>query len=151
MSAMDYFGGQPTVRRVGQWTRHDVAATPETIVRMLTEAYMSCTFGNYEPVLIRMGTGFHDTLVSRVNVSIEATNEARRGAYQGEQYVTSRVLDVDEQPLRPVARLETFMGAIVLLDDRFDSWMAHIYMWDRESYELSILFAGATCKLVDGA
>jgi len=138
-------------RGVSKWTRHEVAATSETLLKMLTEAYMSCTFGNDEPVLMKMGQGFHDTLVSRVNISVQATNDARHKAYLGEQYVVSRVLDVDEKPLELAQNIRTFMGALILLDDRIDSWTCYIYSWDRESYELPILFVGAICKLVDGA
>jgi hypothetical protein len=135
---------------VGKWIRHEVGATPETLFKMLTEAYMSCTFGNDEPVLIRMGQGFHDTLVARVNVSRDATNAMRSGAYLGDAYLPDRIPDIDERPLHPILKMDVFMGAKILLDERFDSWSAHIYQWDRESYELPILFVGATVKLVDG-
>jgi hypothetical protein len=145
------YGGIPTTRSVGGWTRHEVGATPETLYKMLMEAYMSCTFGNDEPVLIRMGQGFHDTLVARVNVSRQATNDSRKGAYLGEAYLPTTIPDVDAPTLDPIMRMDVFMGAKILLDERFDSWTAHIYQWDRESYELPILFVGATVKLVDGA
>jgi hypothetical protein len=118
---------QETVFRVGRWTRHDVAATPETILSVLTQAHMSCTFGYDEPPLVRMGKGFHDTLISRINLANRANGIAREEL-----------------------KLDLFMGARVLLDDRFDSWMCHIFMWDRETYELPILFVVANVKLVDG-
>lgn len=141
---------QDTVFRVSRWTRHDVAATPETILTMLMEAHMSCTFGNDEPPIYRMGEGFHDTLVARTNICREATNKGRKEGYQADQYLPAGVPDVDAPPLEPLFYMDIFMGARILLDDRFDSWMCHIFMWDRESYELPILFVAATVKLVDG-
>jgi hypothetical protein len=111
-----------TVFSVSGWTRHDVAATPETVLSMLTEAYLSCTFGNSEPPLLRMGKGFWGTMLNRLSPADQDT--------LGECF--------------------KFMGARVIVDDRFDSWMCHIYIWDRERYELPILFVGATVRLVDG-
>lgn len=52
---------------------------------------------------------------------------------------------------RETGNLSIFMGAYVIREDRgFDSWVAHIYMYDRVSCELPILFVAATVTLVDG-
>lgn len=122
MSLSSFGGRQLTSRGVGNWTRHEVRCTSETIASMTEEAYQSCTFGHDEPPLIRMGKGFHETMLKRFSLrNKEWTRDLR-----------------------------IFNGALVLLDERFDSWTAHLYTWDRESYELPILFVGATVKLVDG-
>ena len=150
MTAMDgIYGGKRTTLSVGGWTRHEVACTPETIISMLTEVYMSGTFGYHEPPLIRMGKGFHDTLIARMNVSREATNKARTGAYLAEQYIPNTVPDIDQPELEMLVEIQSFMGAKILFDDRFDSWSAQVFMWDRETYELPILFVVGTVKLVD--
>lgn len=140
-----------TVRTISQWTRHEVAATPETILRMLTEACMATTFGNEDAVLIRMGKGFYDSVLAALNVCVEATNKARSGAYQAEQFLPTTIPDIDAPPMEKYTHLPTFLGASVLLDDRFDSWLAQVFMWDRESYELPILFVGATVRIVDAS
>jgi hypothetical protein len=119
---MGYLDGVSTVRTVVRWTRHEVQATSETVLSMLTEAYMSCVFGNDEPPLMRMGEGFYETLASRF------CDRDDRSIYSGK-----------------------FLEAVVLVDKRFDSWGCEVYMWDRESFEKPILFVGATCRLVDGA
>jgi len=36
--------------------------TPECIYKTLMDAWMSCTFGNTEPPLIKMGKGFSETI-----------------------------------------------------------------------------------------
>jgi len=108
---------------ISRWKRVDYRALTETICSYLEEAYMSVTFGMDEPPLIRMGKGFHDTLVSRMNLRSQEAVEIRN----------------------------IFNGARVICEDRgFDTWAAHIYMYDRVSYELPILFVAATVQLVDG-
>ncbi len=110
-----------TVFRVSRWTRHEVATTESTIVSLLEEAYQSCTFGYDEPQVARMGQRFFEALLKRLPLRSQET----------------------------VTRLMLYNAARIIVDSRMDSDVAHFYVWDRETYELPILFAGATVKLVD--
>jgi hypothetical protein len=113
--------------QIGKWKRFNVRALPETIYSSVMEAYLSCSFGNDEPPLIRMGEGFHASLLARL--------------------VHSRPESAQE-----TGNLSIFMGARVIQEERgFPTWEAHLYMWDRISYDLPILFVAATVELVDGA
>lgn len=110
--------------QVHKWKCVHNRALAETICASLEEAYMSVTFGYSEPPLVRMGKGFHDTLVSRM-------------AIRGRETVEIKHL---------------YNAACVIREDHgFDTWAAHIYMYDRSTFELPILFVAATVELVDGA
>jgi len=121
---MDYPWGTPSIElTIGRWKCARSRTLVETIYSSLEEAYMSVTFGYSEPPLIRMGKGFHDTLVSRMNLRSQESLEIRH----------------------------IFNGARVICEDHgFDTWSAHIYMYDRSSFELPILFVAAVVELVDG-
>ena len=115
-----------SVRTARRWTVYQVAATPETLLSTLTEAYLTGTFGDEEPVLIRVGEGFWKALCA----SLEKIPQ-----HDGQRAIDQKI----------------FMAAMILVDSRFDSWKAHIYMWDRESFEFPILFVTATVIVKEGA
>ena len=113
-----------SIRTIGKWTRREVACTSETILPMLEEAFQSCVFGNDEPPLIRMGKGFQETFQARIVAT------GGRWGYGLDHFRS--------------------LKSNLIVDERLNSWAAQIFVWDRESYELPILFVGATVELRDG-
>jgi hypothetical protein len=105
---------------------YEILITEDSFLKGMHEAYLAATYGNTNPTLIRIGKGVEDLLAKKA----------------------------PECELRWVftkPRYWLFHSAVVIVDERMDSWKAEFFIFDHgidPPYQL--LFVAATLEVKDG-